>query len=639
MDMDIDPNSPNIDLRDFNRWQISRRTLLKSGVVAGAAVLGHGMLAKGAVVATRATARRASSAEELRAKFPNLVMFDDPTAVHSHGLSVVPTPRAQTCVIDQGTFTVYDSFNVLIPNGEQYQAGVTQLAKEFLFYLNMATGKLQYWQGTGWSYNKNFTKCTLTIKPNVTWSDGKPMTSSDIAFTTGLMKKNVSIVGGSSNATWTPQVVSVDTPNATTAVFNLAAPNTRFHYNFIAQIIAANLLVLPEHVWSGVDVTTFKNDPPIYTGPYVLKETNPDLQLFIWEKSPNYWAKAVMNPAPQYIAFRNTPTDADEENEQFNEGLTDYNGSPTAYEYATIQIDGGDKDVVVCNFLDSDQRCIYVNCDPSRGALADPKFRYAISMLINRPKCINLWEDSVGPSTTVDVFPWPNYPNTFSWDYKSVAAKWAQNRTYNPAMAAKLLDELGIKMGPSGKREYPAGKPLNFTIITPTMSTAAEYQVGELLVEELAQLGITASLKYLTNAPFSSATEDGTWDLGSWWLGGGILDPWQLYTQFNSSYYEPLGKPALSFDQMRLKEPTFDATINKLGAADPTAASSVPLYQEALNQFYEFQPAIPYLQTVYPHISSTKYWTGWPTDSNLYEIPSNWWGQFLFVVGRLKRVM
>jgi peptide/nickel transport system substrate-binding protein len=627
----MDPNSNHIDVEDFNRWQISRRKLLMSGVVAGAAVLGRNVLSPLARGLTREEAPTAAGATSLGLR--ERVLFNDPTAVRSGGLSLVPTPRNQTVVIDQGVFSVYDSFNPLIPNGEQYQAGIAQLCKEYLWYLNMATGKLQDWQGESWSYNSTYTQCTLKLKPNVTWSDGKPFTSADVAFTTELMKKNQSVIGGDSNATWTPQVVSVDTPDAQTAVFNLSARNTRFHYNFICQIISAQLLVLPEHIWSGQDITTFKNDPPIFTGPYTLQKTIADLGLFIWEKAPNYWAKATMDPAAPYVVFRNAPTDADLENEEFKQGLIDYNNSSTSYEYGTILQDGGDKDVVICNFLDSDQRCIFVNDDPSRGALADPKFRYALSMLINRQKVIaNIWP----VPTTVDIYPWPNYPNLDPWENKAIAAEFAQYREYNPTMSAQFLDELGIKVGSGGKRYY-RGKQVTMDILSAAqLPSDPEYIVGELLVEELEQLGISSSLKAPTSAVYSDLWESGEWDLRTEWLGGTILDPWQGYNIFNSKYNQPIGKLDLVWPAARLDEPSFDATVNKLADLDPTAASSVSTYNEALKQWFTYLPAIPYIQTVYWHVSSTQYWTGWPTNKDLYQIPSNWWGQFLFVIGNLK---
>ena len=33
---------------------------------------------------------------------------------------------------------------------------------------------------------------------------------------------------------------------------------------------------------------------------------------------------------------------------------------------------------------------------------------------------------------------------------------------------------------------------------------------------------------------------------------------------------------------------------------------------------------------------NTAYWTGWPSEEDPYTIPANWWGQFMFVIGRLQ---
>jgi peptide/nickel transport system substrate-binding protein len=87
---------------------------------------------------------------------------------------------------------------------------------------------------------------------------------------------------------------------------------------------------------------------------------------------------------------------------------------------------------------------------------------------------------------------------------------------------------------------------------------------------------------------------------------------------------------------MRFKDPQFDSLVDKMALTSPTAASSKPTYDSALEQFFIQQPVITYLQTVYTHVFNTTYWTGWPTDDNLYNVPSDWWGQFMFVIGNLK---
>ena len=42
------------------------------------------------------------------------------------------------------------------------------------------------------------------------------------------------------------------------------------------------------------------------------------------------------------------------------------------------------------------------------------------------------------------------------------------------------------------------------------------------------------------------------------------------------------------------------------------------------------------IQTGYPQYYNTTFWKGWPTDEDLYQVPLNWWGQFMFVLGRLE---
>ncbi len=168
----MDPNSKDVDVQDFNRWQLSRRSLLMGAGAAGAALLGRKALGP--------LANLVGHEQPGRVIIGNRVLFRDPTAVRSNFLSLTPTPRNQTVIIDQGVFSVYDSFNPLIPNGEQYQAGVGQVAKEYLFYLNMATGKLEAWQGESWSYNPSFTnvrsRSNRTL-PGATASPSPPLTS------------------------------------------------------------------------------------------------------------------------------------------------------------------------------------------------------------------------------------------------------------------------------------------------------------------------------------------------------------------------------------------------------------------------------------------------------------------------------
>src|SRR5690606_1645552 len=88
----------------------------------------------------------------------------------------IPTPREETVVIEQSPNNVWDSFNPFIPNGEAYNYGLAIVCREYLFYANFLTGEITPWLGQEYSYNDDYSECTLALNPNVRWSDGEPFT-------------------------------------------------------------------------------------------------------------------------------------------------------------------------------------------------------------------------------------------------------------------------------------------------------------------------------------------------------------------------------------------------------------------------------------------------------------------------------
>jgi peptide/nickel transport system substrate-binding protein len=74
----------------------------------------------------------------------------------------------------------------------------------------------------------------------------------------------------------------------------------------------------------------------------------------------------------------------------------------------------------------------------------------------------------------------------------------------------------------------------------------------------------------------------------------------------------------------------------QLDNSDPNNPNTGAVFDQALESFYKDLPLIPTYQTTYPAVFHTTYWTGWPSDNNLYQVPLDWWGQFLFIIGNLK---
>jgi peptide/nickel transport system substrate-binding protein len=543
-----------------------------------------------------------------------------------HG-GVAPTPRNQTLIVDQSLFQVFDSFNPFIPNGQQYQAGYQQTCKEFLFYANYAQGKVEPWLATGWKYNDKFDQLTLTLNPNVHWNDGQPFTSADVKFSLEMLKTHATLL-----PVVDPSVRnffdSAETPDDHTVLIHLNKPNPRYHYVFICGIVNG-FEVVPQHIWSKVDPTTFQNNPPVRTGPYKLKQVIPEQLMFVWEKDPNYWNKANLDPAPQYVVYRSAPV-VDSQVEEFKRGQTDIAG----FDYTHMKAiqDGGYKNIQIeTAFRDPCPRGIELNSDPSKGLLADPRMHQVASLLLDRQKIGNtIWLIQTPPAQ----YPWADYKSNSQWENASIANE--NKLTYDPQKAASLLDDMGAKLdSSSGKRMYQ-GQPLSYEIMTPAVVGQPEYQIADLLASELKKLGIDAQARSYTNTVWTQKFNTGQWDMNSHWICGVSFDPGQLYTQYESQKAMPIGQTAVNGNQFRIHDDQLTADAIKLDSADPTSPDSKPLFDAALKDYYRVLPHIPVIQTTYPTAFNTTYWTNWPTDDNLYHVPANWWGQFLFTIGKIK---
>lgn len=539
--------------------------------------------------------------------------------------SLSPTPRNKTVLLDQVEFTVYDSFNSFIPNGEQYNAGLGQICKEYLFYYNFVSGETKPWLGTGWEYNAENTELTIKLNPNAHWNDGKPFTSKDVQFTIQMLMDNSALAGGDTYRTF---VDSITIPDDQTVIFALKEPNSRFHYNFVCGIVSGQIIVA-EHIWSSQDPMQFKNNPPVLTGPYVLDRTIPDQKMYIWKKNPDYWNKAELDPEPEYVVYRTAPT-PDSEVEEFKRAQVDV--ASFDYTHATAVKNGGYENIdVTTRFRDPCPRAIAINCDPSKGLLADPKMHWVISYLLDRETLgKTVWPVPTPPAQ----YPWADYPSNEKWSNKEIADKY--QLVFDPTQAEKLLDELGTEKGSDGKRTFE-GEPIRYEVMTSAKVGEPEYINGEKLVEELNKVGIEANIRAYAGAVWNEKYSNGDYDIATWWLCGNVFDPGQLYTFFEKEKSKPVGENAsITGNYFRAQYDELSELANQVDSADPNDDANKELYDKTLEAYYKYLPIMPIYQTTYPTVFNTSYWTGWPNDDDLYEVPSNWWGQFLFVIGRVK---
>jgi peptide/nickel transport system substrate-binding protein len=120
---------------------------------------------------------------------------------------------------------------------------------------------------SGWQVDAKGKVWTFTIRPDATWQDGVPVTSSDVVFTVDVLQ-NPSYTGPLA-ASW--RGVSVTAVDERTVSFELTTPIGGF-------LQAATIGLLPAHLLSETSIETLADDPfslqPVGSGPFVLVSWN-----------------------------------------------------------------------------------------------------------------------------------------------------------------------------------------------------------------------------------------------------------------------------------------------------------------------------------------------------------------------------
>jgi len=200
--------------------------------------------------------------------------------------------RNEVIINNQVDFSIFDSFNPMIPNGWHYQNGVQQILVEFLWYVNYATGAIEARLGESWEYNDDYTELTLHLRKGVTWNDGEPFTAKDVVWTLQMaMDPKYDDLGSlpHSAAEYFSEVYAADD---FTVVIKMTEPRPRQHQMFWCKIVGGTV-IYPEHIWANVDPYTYKNNPPVWTGPYKLYKTYPENKVFVWVRNDARFGGAV----------------------------------------------------------------------------------------------------------------------------------------------------------------------------------------------------------------------------------------------------------------------------------------------------------------------------------------------------------
>ncbi len=350
---------------------------------------------------------------------------------------------------------------------------------------------------------------TLKLKPNLKWSDGKPLTADDLAFTLQMINDKANAI--SQFTLIQGEMEEVKVVNPTTVSVKLKNPQP-----FPENVVGPGFIVLPKHIYNPIyekDKTldnTVEPLPTVFSGPFLLKEwkkgesmtfdANPDYVLGK-PKIDHLVIKFFEAPEASYAALA--------------AGQIDW--LPNLQPADGKQIQDLTKDVTFFSLYGSYREFLVFNVtakgDAVRqagpAALRDVNVRRAIRLGIDREKLVK--DGLFGLASVADSL----------YDQTAYLNKNIKFTKYNLAAAEKLLDDAGWKKGSDGIRAKTVeGKTerMEFSYLTTTAAQRKSNQA--ILQQDLAKLGIKVNLD---NKPaseyFAPATQGGILATGKFDFG------------------------------------------------------------------------------------------------------------------------
>ncbi len=214
-------------------------------------------------------------------------------------------------ILRVGTINIIDSLNPFTAiESQSYNAFVMEYP-QLVQYGPGATGpKLEGDWATSWTTSSDGKTWTFKLKPGAKWSDGKPLTAEDAAWTGNTILKYKNGATALVAAALT-HVTSMDAPNATTLVI---------HYDTAVGNVLSQLeqfWVLPEHVWSkytgnnGKNLKTFQPQdhlPTVAGGAYYIS-SYASKGTTVFKPNPYFYGPKSHAQAVAMVYYTNATTE------------------------------------------------------------------------------------------------------------------------------------------------------------------------------------------------------------------------------------------------------------------------------------------------------------------------------------------
>ena len=511
---------------------------------------------------------------------------------------------------EQGTLWTC-SFNPFNPSNLAQGVTFGQVYEPLAFVNTLQSGKATPWLATAWAWGAGNKSLTFTIRNGVKWNDGTPMTAADVAFTFNLMKKFPTL---DLNSVWSVLSSVTQQGNKVVMTFkNAAVPY--FYY------IADQTPIVPQHIWSTIaNPVKYTNTHPVGTGPFILSSFAPTQPTL--KKNPLYWDAAKI--APTSVVFPSGSTSQATNQLEVSSGKFDW-----AYTYMPdVKATYVDRDPAYNKYWFPPGGSIGLYLNLTQAPYNNVKFRQGISLALNRAtiakKAVNGY---MAPASLSGLI----LPNEQQWLNPSLPNRGVVSQDIPAAMAA--FAKAGYHLS-GGKLTGPNGAQATMTIVLPNNYTDWAAAATE-ISSELRAVGIAVSLNEPQDAQYEQTIQAGTFNAALSGFGG-TGSPYTDFSQaLNGSYAAPVHTPTVNNFE-RFKSPAFDQALATLAAATSPAAQRQAT--DKLEQMtYKQVPIVLLYYGGSWGLFSTKHFTGWPSASDPYTLPTTYNYSLLTVVTHLAK--
>jgi len=476
---------------------------------------------------------------------------------------------------------------------------------EPLLIFNVLTGETTPWLAESWEFAEDGLTLTYKIRTGVNWSDGKPLTAKDAAFTFNFMKEHTDLPGaGGARFVLDSFVDTVEAPDDTTLVFTFTQAFSPALWDL------GETMVVPEHVFSAVDdPVTFTNETPVGSGPFTEVGIFQD-QYWELHANPAYWQEG--KPMVKGFRFPAFPS-----NDAAN--LANIGGETDWFANFIPDIDTAfvAKDPDHNHYFQpatGDMVMLYLNTTVA--PFDDVNVRKAISMGIDRANIVELaMYDYTAPGAATGLG--PAYDG---WKNDAAIEAGAAQVTLDVEAANALLDEAGLAKD-GDWRKGADGKELSYKINV--VSGWSDWvQSVQIIAQNMEELGIKVEVEALDFAPWFENVTKGDFTMSIGWSSGGPT-PFNFYRgQMSDLTFNEIGTTSNENWQRYVSEAGTEL-INQF-AASTDEAEQKDLMNQLQQTYVDEYPSIPLFPgPQWGQYNSTRF-DGFPNEDNPYSILSSY---------------